>query len=485
MKRLKESLAMMFNKFEDAIIGRLNKLSVPWLALETSYGKRSLAHVISVELIDARPGDSTQYIELCLCAAGSDQIHVWVLHIPAPAPAITSVDGYLEEHKIFFPTEVDLEEYRARVANWDGGTVGDHHRIRGYLHMGLNDLFAPDLYARRMRIDPLNVVSDQELVDRVKDEHAIVDVLTERETANPHALIAENYYARYTKRFDQLNAMQDLLNKPVVGNLTELKYLIPLSEFVPVALLSRPGRALVHRDYLFAWSQGSVPVPILNKERNTLFENLSRSYKRTFKDVVAGKSQGYQVLFHGPPGSGKTLFVEALASHWARPLYRVQCAYLGQDPALLTQRLRVLSDRITRWNAIALLDDADVYISKRGESLTQNAIIGVMLEFMERYPGWLFLTTNLVPANLDQAIVSRCLLCLKFQFPDVGTRTQLWVSSCTRNDIKLTKLKADELARSFPKLGGRGILNAVKLALLLSPAEKITPAILQRSAKLG
>lgn len=56
-----------------------------------------------------------------------------------------------------------------------------------------------------------------------------------------------------------------------------------------------------------------------------------------------------------------------------RPLYRLDTSDLGMDPTKLEGNLKTALDLCTRWDAILLLDEADVFLEKRTSSnLTQN-----------------------------------------------------------------------------------------------------------------
>ena len=43
-----------------------------------------------------------------------------------------------------------------------------------------------------------------------------------------------------------------------------------------------------------------------------------------------------------------------------------------------------------------LIDEADVYIKRRDDNITMNAVVGVFLRVLEYFNGLLFLTTNRV-----------------------------------------------------------------------------------------
>lgn len=66
------------------------------------------------------------------------------------------------------------------------------------------------------------------------------------------------------------------------------------------------------------------------------------------------------------------------------------------------------------WNAIALLDEADVFLEQRTNSdILRNAMVCVMLRLLEYHPGILFLTTNRV-RTFDPAFESRVTVALKY-----------------------------------------------------------------------
>ena len=98
---------------------------------------------------------------------------------------------------------------------------------------------------------------------------------------------------------------------------------------------------------------------------------------------------------HAALSTSKTLTAEVLAEYKERPLYSIQCSQLGIDPETIEKNLAVVLQRANRWNAILLLDEADVYITKRGSSLQHNAIVGVFLRILEYAQCILIMTTNL------------------------------------------------------------------------------------------
>ena len=111
-----------------------------------------------------------------------------------------------------------------------------------------------------------------------------------------------------------------------------------------------------------------------------------------YVDYIKGKGEGQIVLLHGPPGTGKTLTAgmriiqciihmlismpESVAEYTRKPLLSITAADLGQDPDQLeTNLLRFFRDA-SRWDAIVLLDEADVYLERRSSNeLRRNSIV--------------------------------------------------------------------------------------------------------------
>ncbi|EGN92849.1 hypothetical protein SERLA73DRAFT_65058, partial [Serpula lacrymans var. lacrymans S7.3] len=112
-------------------------------------------------------------------------------------------------------------------------------------------------------------------------------------------------------------------------------------------------------------------------------------------------------LLHGCPGTGKTLTAEAVAEHLQRPLYMVSSSELLTEAPYLEENLSKILKLATAWDAIILIDEADVYLEQRSfHELQRNALVSVALRLLEYHRGLLFLTTNRIK-TFDEAFLSR------------------------------------------------------------------------------
>lgn len=67
---------------------------------------------------------------------------------------------------------------------------------------------------------------------------------------------------------------------------------------------------------------------------------------------------------------------ESVAEYTRRPLLSITAADLGHEPGELEYRLLRFFRDANRWNAIVLLDEADVYLESRSNTdLRRNSIV--------------------------------------------------------------------------------------------------------------
>eukprot|EP01119_Soliformovum_irregulare_P008581 TRINITY_DN2168_c1_g2_i2.p1 TRINITY_DN2168_c1_g2~~TRINITY_DN2168_c1_g2_i2.p1 ORF type:complete len:232 (+),score=75.76 TRINITY_DN2168_c1_g2_i2:999-1694(+) len=188
-----------------------------------------------------------------------------------------------------------------------------------------------------------------------------------------------------------------------------------------------------------------------------------------FKDIISGKGGGSIFLLHGPPGVGKTLTAEAVSEMLHKPLYSVSMGELGMTPSEIESKLKEILDLATQWKALVLMDEADIFLERRGQKeIHRNAMVGVIMRLIEYYQGVMFLTSNRV-AVFDEAFYSRITVALKYDALTPEIRENVW--AMLLDSAKVQGVKARDY-RDFP-LNGRQIKNCICLAQGLAKAEGV------------
>lgn len=115
---------------------------------------------------------------------------------------------------------------------------------------------------------------------------------------------------------------------------------------------------------------------VLAKEKKKLIKSLvENNHKAAFADVISGKGGGCIFLLHGKPGVGKTLTAEAIAELLRRPLYSVSVGELGTETVELETKLKEILEVASSWDAVILMDEADIFLEKRTENdIKRNAV---------------------------------------------------------------------------------------------------------------
>ncbi|CAB4445185.1 unnamed protein product [Rhizophagus irregularis] len=184
-------------------------------------------------------------------------------------------------------------------------------------------------------------------------------------------------------------------------------------------------------------------------------------------DLISGKGGGCIFLLHGPPGVGKTLTAEAISEYLYRPLYNVSVGELGTSVVELESKLSEILEVASIWNAVILIDEADIFLERRSENnIYRNALVSVFLRLLEYHQGILFLTTNRVKC-FDAAFQSRVSISLKYNDLDINAREQVWYTYLDRIEGK-NKSQVDVEKLKKRPLNGREIKTVVRLAKALA-----------------
>ncbi|KAK4246926.1 P-loop containing nucleoside triphosphate hydrolase protein [Corynascus novoguineensis] len=200
----------------------------------------------------------------------------------------------------------------------------------------------------------------------------------------------------------------------------------------------------------------NLVLPGGEKELAWEFVQSKTASKENFDDFVSDKGRDITILMFGPPGKARV------------PLYRMSAGMLGTNPEVVEQALDQALMLCRLWNAMLLLDEAEVFLGARlDDTLHRNELVSVFLTKLEYCQGILFLTTNRF-TRIDHAFQSRVDLFLPYQDLDAATRKQIWsnfIGHFGRDKFDISTEDVDRLSQ-LP-INGREIKNLIKSAQLL------------------
>jgi ATP-dependent 26S proteasome regulatory subunit len=186
------------------------------------------------------------------------------------------------------------------------------------------------------------------------------------------------------------------------------------------------------------------------------------------------RGKGLNALFAGPPGTGKTMAAEVIATELQLDLFQIDLSqvvskYIGETEKNLFR----IFEEAQASNAILFFDEADALFGKRSEvkdahDRYANIEIGYLLQKMEEYEGIAILATNL-RHHLDEAFVRRMQFIVEFPFPDEQYRRQIWQVIFPREAPLESNVDFNLLAREIKLAGGN--IKSIALAAAFYAAE--------------
>jgi len=224
----------------------------------------------------------------------------------------------------------------------------------------------------------------------------------------------------------------------------------------------------------YEWSDIILPGDQMQILREII--NAVRSRPIVLEQWGIGKklvsSSGITVLFAGPPGTGKTMAAEIIASELGLDLFKIELSsivskYIGETEKNLDR----IFEEAQSSNAILFFDEADAIFGKRSEvkdahDRYANIEVSYLLQRMEAYDGVTILATNL-RTNLDEAFTRRLQFAVDFPFPEFEDRLRIWQSLFPSDAPHSNELNFELLATRF-KLAGGNIRNVIVNAAYLA-----------------
>jgi AAA+ superfamily predicted ATPase len=266
-------------------------------------------------------------------------------------------------------------------------------------------------------------------------------------------------------------------------------------EDVPAGEPMTSGRIIVSSDYMESFITGRISRPHFNMnfparlihtdlEWNDLVLNADVMQQiRELEAWVTHQVQlmndwgmkarlkpGYRVLFHGPPGTGKTFTASLIGKYTGRDVYKIDLSmvvskYIGETEKNLETLFAKAEDK--QW--ILFFDEADALFGKRtnvrdAHDKYANQEVSYLLQRVEDFDGLVILASNM-KTNIDEAFTRRFNSIIHFPYPSEPERLQIWENAFPK------KISIQDGADAFSsikryELTGGNIINVVQYACL-------------------
>lgn len=197
------------------------------------------------------------------------------------------------------------------------------------------------------------------------------------------------------------------------------------------------------------------------------FDDVVRLRKLVGFDEVVRNGKGLIILFHGPPGTGKTMTANALANYMQKKMLNVNHTIFSGDADPDVYSLLFREARLQ--NALIFIDECEPLFESR-DNLRQTRAVNVALTAIESFDGILLLATNR-PHSLDQAMHRRISLAIEFPMPPPELRLNIWMKHVPSSLPISQDIDWSVIANQYEFSGGF-IKNAMLQALTFAVARR-------------
>ena len=218
---------------------------------------------------------------------------------------------------------------------------------------------------------------------------------------------------------------------------------------------------------LARWEQIAQPDDVVESIREFLsrVQNHTTVFETWGYKQQTNSSGGMHALFHGEPGTGKTLVASLIARELGLDLYRIDLAETISQ-WIPDKILSDVFDAAEEGRVILLLKNTDLLFPQQssGES-PRNHNISNLLHQLSNFEGIAIFTT-IFPNAVDSRWKQQLSLRLAFPFPDEEMRARLWSMHIPPKAPVQGELDFVALAQKYPMAGGYIRNSAIRAAFL-------------------
>lgn len=199
-------------------------------------------------------------------------------------------------------------------------------------------------------------------------------------------------------------------------------------------------------------------------------------WKRRDALAAHGLARRTKLLFHGPPGCGKSVTARALARELNLPIYVVRFdavvgAYLGQTALHLRQLFRFAEASAS----VLLIDEIDALGKRRGSPLDvgelDRIVIALLQELEHSRPIGLLIATSNLPRQLDDALWRRFDMVFEFPAPNKKELRSFLAERAKLRGIRLTSDLASRIRKLVTYADAERLIDVEERRIVLKVAD--------------